>query len=69
MELTWAQNNLQSSKDTQSQCTICQNKKKIQTFWNETSKWVGSADGHQMTFLFKRLTKQILFYSCYMDDC
>jgi hypothetical protein len=32
MELTWAQNNLQSSKDTQSQCTICQNKKKIQTF-------------------------------------
>ena len=50
------------------QCTICQNKKKIQTFWNEISKRVGS-DGHQRTFLSKRFTKQTIFYSCYIDDC
>ncbi len=27
------------------------------------------SDGHQRTFLSKRLTKQTLLYSCYIDDC
>ncbi len=31
MKLAWVQKNLQSSKEIQSQCTVCQDKKKIQT--------------------------------------
>jgi len=30
---------------------------------------IGSADGHQRTFLSKRFTKQTLFYSYVIDDC
>ncbi len=32
MKLAWYKNHLQSSKEIQSQCTVCQDKKKIQTF-------------------------------------